>query len=460
MPTKPLPDRLWTPTEVGIMNTSTRSAEATSVLRRVDLEVRKYGGSSLATPGRVANVADAIATSHRDNGPLVIVVSAQGDATDHLLSVAQQAGGGPTERETDQLLATGECASAALLAMALQARGTAAVSLAGWQAGIQVIGPPGKAVIASIDTSRITSLLAAGVSVVIAGFQGVDQHGDLLTLGRGGSDTTAVALTIALSAQRCEIYTDVDGVFSADPRLVSDARLLPTVEVSVMAEMAFAGARVMHSRAVELAAMNSIDFYVRNSFQPHPGTLVTAGNDPHALETRGVVIGVTQDADVARVLVQAVAAGSDLAAEVLAILADHSVPVDLVARSGPYETEFRMGFTIRCGDLSETRHLLEEHVRARGGTLQVDTEVAKVSLVGMGLLNRPQYTARVLTVLSAAGISSSWISTSQLRTSVVVPRARVGEAVHLLHREFDLDRPAATSAVPSPSHRRSAPAVS
>lgn len=407
------------------------------------MDVRKYGGSSLGTPARMANVADSIAISHRNNGPLVIVVSAQGDATDQLLKAARQSGGGPTERETDQLLATGECASAALLAMALQARGATAVSLAGWQAGIKVVGPPGKAVIASIDTSRITMLLAAGASVVIAGFQGVDRHGDLLTLGRGGSDTTAVALTIALCAERCEIYTDVDGVFSADPRLVSDARLLPTVEVSVMAEMAFAGARVMHSRAVELAAMNDIDFYVRNSLGRQPGTLVSAEHDPHALETRGVVIGVTQDADVARVLVQAVAAGSDLAAEVLAILAEHSVPVDLVARSGPYETEFRMGFTIRCADLEETGCLLEEHVRARGGSLQVDTQVAKVSLVGMGLLNRPQYTARVLTLLSAAGISSSWISTSQLRTSVVVPRAQAAEAVHLLHREFGLDQPGA-----------------
>jgi aspartate kinase len=406
--------------------------------------VQKYGGSSLGGRAELDGVADAVAARHRADGPLVVVVSARGKATDELLALAEGTGGTRTERETDQLLATGECASAALIAMALRRRGVPAASLNAWQAGIRASGKHGEGVLTSIDTGRIRHLLGAGTTAVVAGFQGVDEHGDLLTLGRGGSDTTAVALAAELGAARCEIYTDVDGISTADPRVVPEAQVLPAIDVSVMTEMAFAGARVMHSRAVELAATQGIDLYVRRSPSPHGGTVIRRHEDPDALETRGVVVGVTHDAETSRVLIHAMGGRRDLAADVLGILADNSMSVDLVARSGPHEQEFRMGFTVRREDLREVRPALERHVAELGGRVHVDTHVGKLSLIGMGLLNRPEYTARLLSTLSGAGIWTSWISTSQLRTSVVVPLDRLYEAVALLHGEFGLEHPGAT----------------
>ncbi|MCF6744058.1 aspartate kinase [Blastococcus sp. KM273128] len=401
--------------------------------------VCKYGGTSLGTDQRLAGVSDVLAARHAAEGPLVVVVSARGEVTDLLLAQAVRAGGERTQRETDQLLATGECSSAALLAMSLRARGVVATSLTGWQAGIHATGKHGEGVITSIDPRRIRSLLAAGSSVVVAGFQGIDEEGDVLTLGRGGSDTTAVALAVALEARRCEIYTDVDGVYTADPRLVPGARSLEVVDLTVMTEMAFAGARVVHSRAVELAAMHGIDVEVRRSLDPRPGTLLTELAGADVLESSGVVVGVTHDADVARVLLEATGGRSDLAADVLGILGANSVPVDLVARSGPQETEFRMGFTMRRSDVPEVEVALRDHLDGIGGRIRIDQHVGKLSLVGRGLLNRPEYTARLLRRLAAAQMWTSWVSTSQLRTSVVIPLDRLDEAVALVHAEFGLD---------------------
>lgn len=401
--------------------------------------VCKYGGTSLGTDRRLAGVADVLAARHAAEGPLVVVVSACGDVTDRLLAEAERTGGERTQRETDQLLSTGECSSAALLAIALRARGIAAASLSGWQAGIRATGKHGEGVITSIDTARIESLLAAGSSVVVAGFQGINDDGDVLTLGRGGSDTTAVALAAVLDARRCEIFTDVNGVYTADPRLVPGARLLESVDLTVMTEMAFAGARVMHSRAVELAAMWGIDVEVRKSLDPRPGTLITELSPEDLLESSAVVVGVTHDVDVARVLLDATGGRSDLAANVLSILGANSVPVDLVARSGPQEAEFRMGFTMRRSDVAEVETVLRDHMHRIGGRIRIDEHVGKLSLVGRGLLNRPEYTARLLRVLAAEGIWTSWVSTSQLRTSVVIPLDRLSEAVGLMHDEFRLD---------------------
>jgi aspartate kinase len=405
----------------------------------VDILVQKYGGSSLATLERVHHVARRVAEVHRSGQPVVVVVSARGSTTDDLIRLASETGASRPAREVDQLLASGECASAALLAMALHGLGVTAISLTGPQAGVQASGKHGSAVIASIRTDRIMQLLRDGQVVVVAGFQGLNAEGDIATLGRGGSDTTAVALAAALHATRCEIYTDVAGIYTADPRTVGIARVLPTVDAAVMAEMAFAGAKVLHSRSVELAALEDIELHVRSSSSPSSGTVI-AGNGSRLLETRDVVVAITHDLDVARVLVQCAGAKTDLAADVLAVLARYCVPIDLVARSGPYEAEFRMGFTVRRSDVAEIRSPLRDFAAALGGTVVVDENVGKLSMVGMGLLNRPAYTAQMLATLSAAGIFTSWISTSQLRTSAIVPLDRVLDAVDVLHREFNLGR--------------------
>jgi aspartate kinase len=394
--------------------------------------VQKYGGSSLSTLDKVRAVAQRVATEHLAGRPTVVVVSARGDTTDDLLRAAHNIGELPespaTARELDHLLVTGECASAATLAMALLCLDVPAVSLSGRQAGIRVTGRHGAGVVDAIDTARIVELLDAGNVVVVGGFHGVNEVGDMITLGRGGSDTTAVALAAALGAQECEIYTDVDGVYTADPRIVPTARKVPNIGPGVMAEMAFAGAGVLHSRAVELAAMRHVAVHVRSSTGADLGTVV-AGD----LENGNPVVAVTHDLDVARVLIRG---NGDLAAKILDVLARNSVPVDLIARSGPHEDEFRMGFTVRRSDVVEVRLALEK--AAEDGGVRIDENVAKVSLIGMGLLSRPTYVARMLGALSAAEIPTSWVFTSQVRASVTVPRDRVAAAVALLHEEFGL----------------------
>jgi aspartate kinase len=397
--------------------------------------VQKFGGSSLATAGHVRRAAETVAAAYRSGQRVVVVVSARGRATDELVRLSATVGATPPAREVDQLLSTGEIASAALFAMALHDLGVPAVSLTGAQAGILAAGPHGSGVVAKVATETITDLLAAGTVAVVAGFQAVNPSGDVVTLGRGGSDTTAVALAAELGA-RCEIFTDVDGVYSGDPRVVGGARLLPSVPAPVMAELAFGGAKVMHSRAVELAAMTGLDIEVRSSFTRVRGTTITAPAD--SLESRGSVLAVAHDRDVARVLVQAPV---DLARQVLDVLAAYAVPVDLVARSGSAEAEFRMGFTVSHRHVDRIGEPLDRTVREAGGAVVISERMGKVSLVGTGLLNRPELVSRLLTVLDLAGITTSWVSATQLRTSVVVPLDRVDEAVVLLHREFRLGGP-------------------
>ncbi|WP_433831145.1 aspartate kinase [Actinoplanes sp. CA-015351] len=409
--------------------------------------VQKYGGSSLATVEKIAHVAGVVARTAGQGRPVVVVVSARGDTTDELLHLTEQITPAPPARELDQLLATGETVSAALLAMALTAQGVPAASLTAAQAGIRAAGRHGTGTIAGIDTGRVRSLLADGLVVVITGFQAVDEHGDVLTLGRGGSDTTAVAVAAELGADRCEIYTDVDGIYTADPRLVPHSRRLPSVPSAVMTEMAFGGAGVMHSRAVELAALSGVDIEVRSSQTAEPGTTVLSVRT-ESLEDRGAVLAITHDRAVARVLVQA---RTDVAAQVFGTLGRCGVAVDLVARSGSGEPEFRMGFTVRRDHLDRLLGPLRAAVAPAGGRVDVDAGVGKVSLIGTGLLNRPEIVARMLTTLNQAGIATSWVSATQLRTSVTVPLPSVGDAVAVLHEQFGLAHDDYDLATPVPS---------
>lgn len=371
---------------------------------------------------------------------MVVVVSARGGRTDDLLGLAADVGVVSSSRELDQLLSVGECESAALMALTLTGLGVPAVSLTGHQAGIRTTARPGDALIAGIGADRVWAALDGGQVAVVTGFQGVDEAGDTVTLGRGGSDTTAVALAARLGASACEIYTDVDGVFSADPRILPAARCLTRVQPDVMAEMAFAGANVLHSRCVELAVMEGVEVRVRNALSQAQGTIIAGRPGDRELETRRAVVAVTHDTDVVRVLVHCRSGRRDLAPDVFEVLAGAGTVVDLVARSGAYENEFRMGFTIRRSQAEAVREPLHEMTASFGGGVQFDDEVGKVSVVGSGLLSRPAYTARLMAALASAGIPTSWISTSQMRLSVIVPRERTVEAVEALHREFRLDR--------------------
>jgi aspartate kinase len=393
----------------------------------------------LASIERVRGVAERIQQNYAMGRPTVVVVSAMGDTTDELLAQAGTVNAAGPARELDQLLATGENASSAMLALALHDLGVPAVSLTGPQAGILAAGPHGSGVIAAIDPARIRKHLDRGEIVVVAGFQGGTEDNDVITLGRGGSDTTAVALAAELQAS-CEIFTDVAGVYTADPRIVSTARLLRLVDSSVMTEMAFSGARVMHSRAVELAAVKELDIHVRSSFTPASGTTIVGRSGNIVIETRGFVVAVTHDLDVATVLIRFTGNDRNIAATMLRALARESVPVDLVTWSAMSDGESRMGFALRRSQLREVRRMLRETLSGPDFQVEIKEDVGKLSLVGTGLLNRPEHTARLLAALADTGISASWISTTQSRTSVIIPLDRILEAVGTLHGEFNLDR--------------------
>ncbi|MBN3930691.1 aspartate kinase [Streptomyces verrucosisporus] len=418
--------------------------------------VQKYGGSSLATAEQVRSIARRVAVLARSGRRVVLVVSARGGTTDELIGQAQEFTPAPQGRELDQLLATGETASASLMALALQHAGVPATALAGPRTGILATGPHGSGIIVAIDTEHTVELLDAGHVVVIAGFQGVTAEGDVITLGRGGSDTTAVAVAAELGAPACEIYSDVPGVLTADPRVVPAARLLPSLDLDLMAEMAFAGARVMHSRAVELAALHGIGIHVGHSATSRIGTHIHKrdGRDGDAMpETRTAVTAVVHDRDVARVTLRTDRIGEPPALAVFRLLAREAIPADMTAVSEHSGGGLSIEMTVHHTYTSAVRRSLSELASPSGrGGVEVDEGVAKVSVVGKGLLSRPEYAARMLSRLTGAGIRTGALSTSQTRISVTVPRGEEKQAVRLLHTEFGLDSPEGADPVPLASH--------
>lgn len=401
--------------------------------------VRKYGGSSLATERHLRHVARHIGALAGTGQHVVVVVSAQGDTTDDLISRADNVNSQPRGRELDQLLATGETASASLVAMALQRLGFPATALAGARSGILATGPHGSGIIVAIDTEHTRELLNAGQIVVVAGFQGVTAEGDTLTLGRGGSDTTAVAIAAELGARHCEIYTDVAGILSADPRVVPAARLLPTVEVNVMAEMAFAGARVMHARAVELAALYGVDIHVGNSVSARIGTRIHQRDGEDMLETRAAVVAVVHEPDVVRVTLSGSASQGDHAPEVFQILAQQAIPADMTTVTRTPNGGTCVGLTVHHSHTAAVRRSFTALAGLPHGGVDVDEHLAKVSIIGTGLMSRPEYAARMLSSLTREGIAARLLSASQLRVSVTVSTDQAGRAVRLLHTEFGLD---------------------
>ena len=401
--------------------------------------VQKYGGSSVATAEHIRAVAGRIARAREAGLDLVVAVSAMGKTTDRLLRLAGEVSRDPSPREIDQLLATGEEQSVALLAMALHDRGIPAESLTGPQAGMTVTGRYGSGVISEIRPKRIQALLEQGRVVIVAGFQGMNALGDVMTLGRGGSDTTAVALAAALEADRCEIFTDVTGVFTADPRIVPEARRVPVISFEEMAEMAWRGAKVMHPRAVELGALYGVEVHVRSSFVEGQGTIITGGEALERLETRETLAGIVHDLDVSRVTLNGIRTGPGTMSRVFAPLAEQGISVDVIVESGVKEGLADVAFTVTRGNFEEARKLAAGVADTLGGVVEGERDLGKVSVVGTGMLNRPGYAARMFRSLGEAGIPIRMVSTSEIQVTCVLPAERVEEAVRVLHRDFELE---------------------
>jgi aspartate kinase len=407
------------------------------------LVVQKYGGSSLATADRIRHVARRLARERASGVDLVVVVSAMGDTTDELLGLAAAITDEPDPRELDMLLATGEHQSATLVSMALHALGMAAISLTGAQAGIRTDTSHGRARIANVDPARVRKEIGAGKIVIVAGFQGAtdESHaaGEVTTLGRGGSDTTAVALAARLGADRCEIYTDVEGIFTADPRVVPDARLLPIIGYEEMLELAGQGAQVMQTRAVELGWVNGVEIAVRSTFSDHPGTRIKEDPD---VEQRNKVRGLATDRHVAKVTLVAVPDRPGVARAVFEPLAEAGINVDMIVQNVGHAGATDLSFTIPSTELARARRLLDPVVRQLGAReLTTESAVAKVSIVGAGIQNAPGYAARMFGALADAGINIEMISTSEIRITCIIAEDDVEKAARALHAAFALERP-------------------
>jgi aspartate kinase len=401
--------------------------------------VQKYGGSSVATAEHIIAVAQRVKKAHESGLSLVVVVSAMGKTTDRLLALAREVSRAPSPREIDQLLSTGERQSVALLAMALHDRGVAATSLSGPQAGMKIAGRHGSGFISEIQPERMRRLLDEGQVVIVAGFQGENALGDVMTLGRGGSDTTAVALAAALQAERCEIYTDVEGVYTADPRVVLTARRIPLISSSEMAEMAWRGAKVMHPRAVELGALYGVEIHVRSSFDEGPGTIIRKDEDLEFLESRETVAGIVHDLNVSRVTLTGIRTGPGTMSRIFTPLAEAGVSVDVIVESAPKEGSSDVAFTVGRADFAEARSIAGEIAKSLGGVVEGEEELGKVSMVGTGMFNRPGYAAKMFEALGREGIPIRMVSTSEIQVTCVIPAEKVEEAVRCLHEDFELE---------------------
>lgn len=400
--------------------------------------VQKYGGSSLADSEKVRGVARRIAASRRDGTGVVVVCSAMGDSTDYLLALSRQVASSPVDREVDLLLSTGEMVSCALVSIALNDMGCPAVSLTGLQAGIQTEALHGKARIAEVAPDRIFAELDAGRVAVVCGFQGVTEDQEVTTLGRGGSDTTAVALAAALGAERCEIYTDVEGIYTADPRIVPEARKLEEIDYEEMLELAASGAK-MQPRSIELGELYNIPILVASTFSEAPGTLI---HREAGMEVRSKVRGVASDTNVAKVTVLGVPDRPGIAAAFFEPLAAAGVSVDTIVQNTSVENLTDLSFTVTRTDVEKTLPLVQpvvEEVGARGVTH--DDALAKVSVVGTGMQNSPGYASTMFRALADAGVNIEMITTSEIRITCIVSGHQTADAVRALHRAFELDQP-------------------
>jgi aspartate kinase len=403
--------------------------------------VQKYGGSSLADAEKIKNVARRIVARKEQGNEMVVVVSAMGKTTDQLIDLAHQLSDAPEDREMDVLMSTGETVSSTLMVMALHAMGHDAISLSGGQAGIRTDKVHRKARIQSINPKRVHAELDRGRVVIVAGFQGLtqDADADITTLGRGGSDTTAVALAAALGGETCEIYTDVEGVYTADPRIVPEARKLDEISYDEMLELASVGAKVMHSRAVEVGGVYNIPILVASSFKEASGTLIHGGV---SMEQFKKVRGIAHDLDVAKVTVRHVPDQPGIAATIFEPLTEAHVSVDTIVQNASEERLTDLTFTVARTDLRKALSVIEKTAKAIGAREVVsDERLGKVSIVGTGMQSAPGYASRMFRTLSDAGINIDMISTSEIRITCIVEEDRVKDAVKALHKAFALDTP-------------------
>ena len=436
------------------------------------LIVQKYGGSSVADAEKIINVAGRIGAVRQSGTDVVVVVSAMGDTTDELIELAHTISPEPHAREMDLLLSTGELVSSTLLTMALREQGHEAISLSGPQAGIRTDTSFGRARISRIEPGRMRRELDAGRIVVVAGFQGITPEEDITTLGRGGSDTTAVAIAAALEADRCEIYTDVEGIYTADPRIVPDARKLDEVGYEEMLELASLGAK-MHPRSIELGGVYRVPIYVASSFSDAPGTLIHAVGDgtgdafavdpaafqqpgtpstidstrpaqnqrENQMEDRIKVTGIAYNANVAKITVQSVPDRPGLAASLFEPLAEASISVDTIVQNTGGDQSTDISFTVSRTDLPAAVRLVETMAPQMGAAGVVSANgLAAVSIVGSGMQNTPGYASRMFRLLANGGINIDMITTSEIRISCIIDESQGRDAVRILHEGFHLDR--------------------
>jgi aspartate kinase len=400
--------------------------------------VQKYGGSSVADVDKIRNVARRAIKAKEKGNNVVVVVSAMGKTTDGLIALARQVTDHPDVRELDVLLSTGELVSSTLLAMALKSMGHDAVSLSGAQAGIMTDAVYTKARIIDIEVKRMKKELKANKIIIVAGFQGITSEDDVTTLGRGGSDTTAVALAIALKADICETYTDVDGVYTADPRIVPEARKVKELGYEEMMELASSGAKVLHLRCVELGEMYDMPILVASSFTDAPGSLIHGGME---METRAKVRGIALDQNVAKVTILGVPDKPGIASTVFDALAKANVSVDTIVQNASVERITDLTFTVAKSDLDQAIRIVEPVVKSIGAKGCVaDSKLGKVSIIGIGMQNTPGYAAKMFRALYDAGINIELITTSEIRITCIIHEDKAKEAVKALHRAFELDK--------------------
>jgi aspartate kinase len=402
----------------------------------VSLVVQKFGGSSVATPDLIKHVAGRVAAVRDQGHDVVVVVSAPGDTTDDLIAMSRRITASPDEREMDMLLSTGEQVSIALLAMALHTKGYPAVSLTGAQALIRTEPVHLRARILDIDRSRVDRELAGKRIVIVAGFQGITEQGEITTLGRGGSDTTAVALASVLDAEICQIYSDVEGVFTADPRVVPEARKIPEISYDEMLEMASSGALVLQTRAAELAKQYRVPLEIRSTFVERGGTVVT----DRVIEGRRLVTAVTHDRNVAKIAATGLVDRPGIAHTLFRAVADRHVNVNLIIQSVPQAQGADISFTVARSDMGtavEAARSVAGEIGAR--EIISDEGVAMVSIVGAGMITNPGVAARMFGALARSGINIELIATSEIKISCVVRAGEVERAVRVLHGEFGLD---------------------
>ena len=408
-------------------------------MSRNKLVVQKYGGSSLSSTNNISKIAEKIISKTNQGYMVVVVVSAMGDSTDNLISLASEVNSNANTitREMDILLSTGELVSSTLMTLSLISKGKNAVSLSGTQAGIMTNSVHGSARISDININRIQKELSENSVVVVAGFQGLNNLGDVTTLGRGGSDTTAVALAVALNAERCEIYTDVEGIFTTDPRISNNARKLDKISFEEMLEMASLGAK-MNPRSIELGLVYNMPLYVASSFSSADGTLIHRSSN---MEIRKAVTGIAVDKNVAKITIKGVIDQPGIAADLLKPLSDAGISIDVIVQNTSSDGTTDFTYTVSESNLDRAVNLMNSLDHINYKEIESGKDLAKLSIVGTGMENSPGYAAKMFSVLSTLSVNIDMITTSEIRITTIINKNDVEKSVIALHDAFELEKP-------------------